>query len=126
MALTHRLEVRSEPVGLLGPRRLHTGRESSPGADPGEQLSLLDRVADLHVDALDDTAGVGEHLVLHLHRLEHEQRRPGADLLVDPTRDRHDDARERRRDRDLSVGCARGIGGHRQIIAQVGASGPDS
>ena len=40
-------------------------------------------------------ADLGEHLVLHLHRLEHDQRRAGADVLVGRVRDRDDDAGER-------------------------------
>jgi hypothetical protein len=50
--------------------------------------------------------------VLHLHRLEHEQRRVCADVLFGAVRDRDDDSGKRRGDEQI---CG---GRHRRIIAQ--------
>ena len=63
----------------------------------GEQLTLVDRLADRHRNAADGSADVRHHLVLHLHRLEHDQRGPGEHRLVGPVGDRDHGPRKRRR-----------------------------
>ena len=60
-----------------------------------EQLSLVDRVADRDLDAEERAADVRDHLVLHLHRLEHDHRRAGEDRLLGPVGDRDHGPRER-------------------------------
>jgi len=83
-------------AGRLSVRRLHGSR-----LEHQQQLALLDGVADGDGDASDHAVGLGEHLVLHLHRLEHDQRRAGADALVGAVRDRDHDARELGSDGEL-------------------------
>jgi hypothetical protein len=96
MALVHRPEVgalaaRLRLGGLARPLTLGGAR-----LEHEQQLALLDRVADGHRDAPDHAVGLCEHLMLHLHRLEDDERRAGANPLVGSVRDRDHDAGELR------------------------------
>ena len=65
--------ARSPPPRLAARRRLAArGRRR-------HRLSLRDRVAHRHVDADHFAAGLGEHLVLHLHRLDRRHDLAGRD-----------------------------------------------
>ena len=107
----HVLEVAAKSARGGAGRLCGLGRGAGARREDEQQLALLDRVADRDRHALHDAGRLGEHLVLHLHRLEHEQRRAGCHLFRGAAGDRHDDARERSCDGELG-------GGHREIIAQ--------
>ena len=47
-------------------------------------------LSDRHRQLADDAVDFGEHLVLHLHRLEHDQRAASADAFLAHVRDRDD------------------------------------
>ena len=79
MALSHRLQVGPPPAGwrcgaVPCPRGLAAGLQHR------QQLTLLDSVADGDREAAQHAVDLGEDLVLHLHRLEHHQRRARSDL----------------------------------------------
>ena len=120
--------VRARPRGRRGNRRRRplwppAGRPARVAAtlapSSAEHLALLDGVADRHLDAVEHAGRLGEHLVLHLHRLEHDQRCARHDACAGRVRDRHDDARERGLDRRLRGRVGRFVRRrHRRIIAQ--------
>ena len=65
-----------------------------PGGQHREELTLLDGVADRDLEAADDAARAGSDFVLHLHRLEHDERFAGGYRIVAITPDRDDGAGE--------------------------------
>ncbi len=82
VAVEDGLEVRAR---LVGGRLVGVGGGAGRGAvhvDHGQKLALLDGLADLDLDPPDDAGAVGQDLVLHLHRLEDDQRLAGADWLL--------------------------------------------
>ena len=114
VALTDRTQVgalalRLEFLGRLGQR---TG--GRPRLERRQQLALADGFTDRHGQLADDPVDVGQHLVLHLHRLEHHHGRTGPHLRIGPERQRDDDRVERRQHR------VRQRSAHRQIIPDGG------
>ena len=81
------------------------GRARVAGDEDREQLAVVDGVADRDLEAANDAVDLGRDLVLHLHRLEHDERLAGADQLIGSPRDRDHGARERGVQRE--VGHAR-------------------
>ena len=59
-----------------------------------KQLTRLHFLADRHRQRADHAVDLGEHLVLHLHRLEHDQRAARADAVLARVRDSDDHTRE--------------------------------
>ena len=116
MALADRVEVGARGVEV-GRALLAAGgvRARLAGREVREHLALVDGVADRDLDAAEDAVGVGDDLVLHLHRLEHDERGAGAHGLVGLVRDGDHGARERGGDGDVAIRR------HRRIIAQAGA-----
>jgi len=72
--------------------------QPSSGAEDDEELAALDGVAGADVDRLDGALGFGADLVLHLHRLEDEQRLSGCDAGAGGHGDADHLARDRRAD----------------------------
>ena len=85
VALAHRLAGRRarRRVGSSAGGARRRGRRSPPGAEQRRSSWPSSTASPTATSTLrDDAAGLREHLVLHLHRLEHDQRRARADLLV--------------------------------------------
>jgi len=114
VTLEHRLKVRARPGRRLCARLLAGLGLALTDADVHQRLALGHRVTRLHLHRADDALGVREHLVLHLHRLEHDQDLAFGDMLLADAGDLDDDAGERRGDRVLTRRA------HRQIIAETG------
>ena len=112
VTLAHRPQVL--PLAVR-PLRLDARASCAPLPAPGASVSSSwpssTASPTATATARDDAVALREHLVLHLHRLQHHQRAAGADVLVELVGDRHDDARERGRHLVLAGRC------HRQIIA---------
>ena len=96
MALANRAQVRPLALrfGLLG--ALGGLPRHRPWLEGRQQLALADGFTHRHGQLADHPVDVGEHLVLHLHRLQHHHRGPGPHLRVGLQRQRHDDRVERR------------------------------
>ena len=90
------------------------------GAQRHQQLALLHGVADGHRQTAHDAIPLGEHLVLHLHRLEHHDRSARRHLLLVAVGDRHDHTGEGCQDIEL------GLLGHGEIIAEAPRAGRPS
>jgi hypothetical protein len=88
VALAHAAKIRAlaAVLGLVGAHEV--GRTGVNGREHQQQLVLLNRVADRDRKLTHDAGNRGHDLVLHLHRLEHYQRRAGAHRLA-VQRDRH-------------------------------------
>ena len=112
VALADRGEIVADRVEVDGLGALLGGRGRLAGGQHGEELALVDRVAHGDLDAPHDAVGLGDDLVLHLHRLEHDDRRAGADRLGRLVGDRDHGAGEGGRDGDLGRGRHRGIIAH--------------
>src|SRR5688572_3443161 len=69
----------TETTGTAGNQR--SARRDRPERD--QLLTGLDRLALAHVDGLDDAGSLGGELVLHLHRLDDGDRRPGGHDVAD-------------------------------------------
>jgi hypothetical protein len=89
MPLVHGGQVRSDRRGIepLGVAARAGAVESAcrrclADEEHGEDLALVDGVADGDLDAPHDAIGFGDHLVLHLHRLEHDHCGSGAHRLA--------------------------------------------
>ena len=68
---TARRSARSPPRRAVR-RAARRPRLGLAGLERHQQLTLLDGVADRHGELAHDPVDLGQHLVLHLHRLEHD------------------------------------------------------
>lgn len=113
MALLDQEQVRPlagrPPVGGVRSNRLAV----LAGLEGREQLALVDAVADRDRKRCERAARERGHLMLHLHRLEHDHDFARGDALARRPRKLHDEARKRRE--DLNVRAVR----HARIIAQA-------
>jgi len=101
VASTYRLELIARFVQVFRPRRAQRCRRVVGPLEHREPLPLLDRIADHDLHSLEDAVGLGEDLVLHLHRLEHHEWLAGGYRSVALMPDGDDGAGERRQDGHL-------------------------
>jgi hypothetical protein len=79
-----------------------------------KQRSRLDRLPRGDLDPLHDPVALGEHLVLHLHRLQHDQHRPRSHRRARRVLDGHHDTGKRSDDLLLAGRRHRAIIAHRR------------